>query len=84
MIFFNCVTQRPINVSELISRYGTNQAIHQLGICELAYQPTFTPISYRLLADGKYLPVQGYVAAEVANLIAAGYTPEEATAMITD
>jgi len=84
MIFFDCKTERTIETAELIRRYGTNTAIPQLGICELAYQPTFTPVAFRYLADGTYLPVQSNVADEIANLVAAGYTEATATQMINE
>jgi len=82
MIFFNSKTERTIETADLIKRYGTNTAIPQLGICELAYQPTFTPVGFRYLADGTYLPVEGNSTTEIANLVTAGYTEATATQLI--
>ena len=84
MIFFDSKTERTIESADLIRLYGTNTAIPQLGICELAYQPTFTPVGFRKLSDGTYLPVQSNATTEIANLVAAGYTESAATQMINE
>jgi len=80
MQFYNQNTDRLISHTTLIDKYGTDQAIPQLGIFELSFQPDYIPVGYNRVHNNIYYPVQSYMfmkfKAERA-LEDAGYSPEQ-------
>ena len=86
MKFYNIHTDRLVDEEEMISKYGTNKAIPQLGIFDLSVQPDYIPVGYNRLVNNIFYPIQSYLTikykAEQA-LEAAGYTAEQATALLT-
>ena len=86
MKFYNIHTDRLVDEEEMIAKYGTNKAIPQLGIFDLSVQPDYTPVGYNRLVNNIFYPIQSYLTvrykAEQA-LETAGYTPEQATALLT-
>ena len=83
MQFFNKDTGRTIGSEEMIRRYGTDQAIPELGIYPLTYQPDYIPFAFNPLANDTYLPIKGDTRAEIDRLVEEGYTEAEATALLT-
>ena len=85
MKFFNRKESRVITCEEMCAKYGTHRAIPALGIFELSTQPDYEPVSFELLEDGTYYPVQSFtdkVNQARAALIAAGLSPEQADAAL--
>ena len=86
MKFYNIHTDRLVDEEEMIAKYGTNKAIPQLGIFDLSVQPDYIPVGYNRLVNNIFYPIQSYLTikykAEQA-LEAAGYTAEQATALLT-
>ena len=85
MKFYNIKTDRLVDEDEMISKYGTNKSIPALGIFDLSIQPDYVPVGYNRLINGLFYPIQSYLTvkykAEQA-LEAAGYTSEQATALL--
>jgi hypothetical protein len=81
MKFFDSKAGALITDEEMCSKYGTHEALPVLGVYELSLQPDYDPVSFELLEDGTYYPVQSYddkVGQAKAALIAAGLSPEQA------
>ena len=83
-LFFNRETGRTITSDETKARFGTEEAIPQLGIYPLTYQPDFTPFAFTSLSNGTYLPVECDMQEQIRSLIEEGYTETEATALLTE
>ena len=78
--------ERIIETEELLRKYGSFVAVPQLGIYELSVQPDYVPVGFNPVSDGVYYPVRSYESmqsAAVDALIAAGYSKEEATGLLT-
>ena len=82
MMYYNNSTGRIIDSDEMISRYGTDKAIPQLGIFDLTYQPDFVPFAFNPVSNGTYLPVKSERRFEIEQLMKAGYTEAEAEALL--
>lgn len=81
MKFFDSKTSALITSEEMCAKYGTHEALPALEVYELSLQPDYDPVSFELLEDGTYYPVQSYddkVSQARAALIAAGLSPEQA------
>ena len=84
MKYFNEVTGRFMDSEELVKMYGTNKEIPELGIYPLTYQPDFYPLALNKLANDTFLPIEGNLQVEVQNMVKAGFTEAEATALLTE
>lgn len=72
---------RIIETEEMIRKYGSYNAIPQLGIFDLSVQPAYTPVGFRSLPNNTYYPIESYNEVKarcVDALISTGMTEEEA------
>ena len=81
MKFFDSRANTLITCDEMCAKYGTHEALPALGVYELSLQPEYDPVSFELLENGTYYPVQSYdgkVKKAKAALISAGLSSEQA------
>ena len=81
-LFFYKETGRTITSDEMKDRFGTEEALPQLGICELVYQPDFKPFAFNPLCNNKYLPVEGDIQEQVQLMLAKGLPESEVIELI--
>jgi hypothetical protein len=85
MKYYHKEEDRIIEDTEMVARYGTDQALPIIGIFELSVQPNYIPVSYNELPNGTYYPVQSYNEVKthaIAALVEAGYSQAEAESRI--
>ena len=85
MKYYDSTANRIVTTEELVSRYGSEFPIAELGIYYLSKQPDYVPIAFNDLLDGTWYPVESYTAMQVKAvraLVEAGLTEEEATEAI--
>lgn len=81
MKYYDSKADKLITTAELITRFGSEEPIAQLGIYHLSKQPDYIPIAFNELSTGTWYPVESYTAMKikaVTALVAAGLTPAEA------
>ena len=85
MKYYYSRENRVIETEELLRKYGSFVAVPQLGIYELSVQPDYVPVGFNPVGAGVYYPVKSYEDmqnAAITALIAAGYSKEEAVALL--
>ena len=85
MKYYDSKADRIITTEELVSRYGSEFPIAELGIYYLSKQPEYVPIAFNDLLDGTWYPVESYTAMQIKAiraLVSAGLTEQEATEAI--
>jgi len=85
MKFYYKPENRIIESDEMIAKFGTEFQIYELGIFPLSIQPDYEPFGFNDLGNGEYYPVESYVSMRdkaIDALMAAGYTREEAEALL--
>ena len=81
MKYYNSKEDRIITTEQLVTRYGSDHPIAELGIYHLSKQPDYIPIAYNELPDGTWYPVESYTAMQIKAikaLVDAGMTEEQA------
>ena len=85
MKYYDSNVDRIITTEELVSRYGSEFPIAELGIYYLSKQPDYIPVAFNDLPDGTWYPVESYTAMQVKAiraLVSAGLTEQEAAEAI--
>ena len=81
MKYYDSKGDKIITTEELMSRYGSEFPIAELGIYYLSKQPEYIPIAFNDLLDGTWYPVESYTGMQVKAiraLVEAGLSKEEA------
>ena len=81
MKYYDSKADKIVTTEELISRFGSEYPIPQLGIYYLSKQPEYIPIAFNELPDGTWYPVESYTAMQlkaIKALVDAGMTEEAA------
>ena len=85
MKYYDSKADRIITTEELVSRYGSEFPVAELGIYYLSKQPDYIPVAFNDLPDGTWYPVESYTAMQIKAirvLVEAGLSEEEASEAI--
>ena len=80
MKYYDLTADCLIDEEDLIAKYGSLEAIPELGIFNLSIQPDYVPVGYRRLDSETFYPIESYVTVKdnaAKALEEAGYTADQ-------